>query len=88
MSITLPQQKRGWGSIFYCFMHNCTVLAVAWESYMVCNFHKTFFFFFFYVVLNSGAVGYTTVCAGLGRYQGNCIMNPLAHTDSEQSALW
>lgn len=87
MSITPPQQKGGWGSIFCCFMHNCTVLAVAWKSYMVLNFHKTSFCLLFHVVLNSETVGYTAVCTGLGRHRGSCIMNWLAYIDSEQRAL-
>lgn len=54
---------------------------------MVWNVHKISFCLLFHVVLNSGAVGHTAVCTGLGRHQGSCIMNQLAHIEREQRAL-
>lgn len=94
MSINIPPWKGDWSSLFYCFVHSCTVLAVAHlQGASSGTPHKASSCRLFHVLLSSGAgtfsegaVGFT-ICSGLGRYQGSCIMNPFARRDSKQGIV-
>lgn len=87
MSVTVPQGKGSWGSIFYCFMHNCTVLAVALESYMVWELSESFFLSPFPRRIEFWSCGIHCSLHWAGEAPRQPYHERLAHTHCEQRAL-